>query len=74
VAPICNDRKAALAVIEGLGDLAVDGVSAARLVRMRGRGAMPFAQLASHTEWLEATARLTALTAAPILTLTEGNA
>jgi beta-N-acetylhexosaminidase len=74
VAPICNDRKAALAVIEGLGDLAVDGVSAARLVRMRGRGAIPFAQLSRNPEWREATARVTALTAAPILTLTEGSA
>jgi beta-N-acetylhexosaminidase len=74
VAPICNDRQAAVAVIEALGDRAIDGASAARLVRMRGRGALQFSQLSKNTEWLDATARLTALTAAPILTLTEGNA
>jgi len=76
VLPICNDRAAVHAVLDGFKDGAPDSsaqlraTSQARLVRMRARGEPP-ADLTATQAWQETRAAVAALSEAPALVLTE---
>jgi beta-N-acetylhexosaminidase len=71
VLPICNDRAAVLAVLDGFKPAVLNPASQARLVRMRARGEMPF-ELEASAPWREAVARVRAVSVPPPLVLTEG--
>jgi beta-N-acetylhexosaminidase len=70
VLPICNDRAAVVAVLDGFNPAALNPASQARLVRMRARGELPF-DLEAYAPWREAVARLAAVSLPPPLVLTE---
>ncbi|MGH8327344.1 MAG: glycoside hydrolase family 3 N-terminal domain-containing protein, partial [Steroidobacteraceae bacterium] len=71
VVPVCNDRAAVVSLLERL-HVEPHPASQARLVRMRGRGGLPFAELRSGAEWREAHDRLVGLAAPPLLALRPG--
>jgi beta-N-acetylhexosaminidase len=71
VLPIFNDRAAVRQALAALAPDAASPASLARLVRMRARGDAP-TELASDSRWRQARAIIEELTAAPALTLTEG--
>jgi len=71
VLPICNDRPAVLAVLDGFKPAVLNPASQARLVRMRARGEMPF-ELETNAPWREAVERVRAVSVPPPLVLTEG--
>ena len=70
VLPICNDRKAVLAVLDHFKPAAMNPASQARIVRMRARGEAPVG-LAESRRKAEALALIESLSAAPGLVLTE---
>jgi len=71
VLPICNDRAAVVAVLDGFKPAALNPASQARLVRMRARGEIPF-ELQTNALWAAAVARVGAVCVPPPLVLTEG--
>jgi beta-N-acetylhexosaminidase len=71
VLPICNDRPAVLAVLDGFKPEPVSPASQARVVRMRARGEPPVL-LRAEARWQDTVQRIAALSAAPPLVLTEG--
>ena len=72
VLPVCNDRKALLALLDQLDVDLIGAASQTRLVHLRGRGAWP-EDLHSDPRWVAAVARLAALDRPPPLVLTEGH-
>jgi len=68
VLPICNDRAAVVAVLDGFKPTALNPASQARLVRMRARGEVPF-DLDTHDPWREAVARVGSVAVPPPLVL-----
>ena len=71
VLPICNDRPAVHAVLDGFKPEPVSPASQARVVRMRARGEPPVL-LRAEARWQDTVQRIAALSAAPPLVLTEG--
>ena len=70
VLPICNDRKAAIAVLDEIRTRGADPASQARLVRMHGRG--DHSDLFAGAQWRAAVVQVQSLDSAPELTLTVG--
>jgi beta-N-acetylhexosaminidase len=68
---ICNDRPAALRVLDGLR-VAAQPASHLRLVRMRGRDGMQRTELLASAEWRACQDALTRCAAPPALKLTAG--
>jgi beta-N-acetylhexosaminidase len=71
VLPICNDRASVVTVLDSFKPDVASPASQARLVRMRARGEPP-SGLAMDRHWQETVQRIADLSAAPPLTLTEG--
>jgi beta-N-acetylhexosaminidase len=71
VLPICNDRASVVTVLDRFKPDVASPASQARLVRMRARGEPP-SGLAMDRHWQETVQRIADLSAAPPLTLTEG--
>lgn len=61
---VCNDRQAAVAVMDGLKAV-VDPVRVARMARMHGRGVTTFEQLASDAAYRSAVAEVASLVREP---------
>ena len=71
--PVCNDRSAVVRLLDRFA-AEPDPVSQVRLVRMRGRDGMPWAELSASAPWREAQQLLAQCAAAPQLTLGSGAA
>ncbi len=69
--PVCNDRAAVLALLDGLA-VEPEPASQLRIIRMRGRGGLPWRELVESSEWKQAQAALTAAASAPPLSLDPG--
>jgi beta-N-acetylhexosaminidase len=69
--PICNDRAAVLTVLDRL-KVEPEPASHVRIVRMRGRGGLPWRELVETDEWKQAQALLASVNRAPPLTLNPG--
>ncbi|MEX2365354.1 MAG: beta-N-acetylhexosaminidase, partial [Pseudohongiellaceae bacterium] len=63
---VCNNRDAAVEVLDALGDYE-DPVAHLRLARMHGKGNVTLQQLHANNQWREITARLDKYTANPSL-------
>ncbi len=68
VLPICNDRQATIAALDGLPVVA-DPAAQLRRVRMKGRGTVDRAQLLASKQWRACQATLERCTAPPVLQL-----
>ncbi|MGH8149178.1 MAG: beta-N-acetylhexosaminidase [Steroidobacteraceae bacterium] len=73
VLPICNDRAAVMTALDRL-KAEPEPASQVRIVRLRGRGGLPWQELLQSAEWKDARARLAKLGEAPPLTLRPGAA
>jgi beta-N-acetylhexosaminidase len=71
VAPICNDRAAVTTALDRL-EVEPEPASQVRVVRMRGRGGLPWPDLVASAEWKDARTQLASLEQAPPLTLRPG--
>ncbi|MGE0385072.1 MAG: beta-N-acetylhexosaminidase [Gammaproteobacteria bacterium] len=65
---VCNDRAAAIAVIDGLGEV-IEPASQVRLMRMHGRRAPGLGELQADARWQRVHATLAAFDTAPELDL-----
>jgi beta-N-acetylhexosaminidase len=71
VLPVCNDRAAVTALLDGL-KVELEPASRLRIVRMRGRDGLPRSELNESREWRVAQELLARTTRAPELSLTSG--
>jgi beta-N-acetylhexosaminidase len=62
----CNDRRAAVAILDHLG-LQPDPVSQVRLIRLHGRGRLNLKRLHYHPVWQRAVHRVQDYDASPLL-------
>jgi beta-N-acetylhexosaminidase len=69
--PICNDRAAVVTALDRL-KVGAAPASNVRIVRLRGRGGLPWRELVETEDWKQARALLASVSQAPPLTLHPG--